>query len=64
VLVKSMAEIGKSLGKKTIAEYVETPELVVKLKGLGVNLGQGYLFGKPEVNLLAGNKISLDELMK
>jgi len=64
VLVKSMAEIGANLGKKTIAEFVETPELVVKLKELGVHLGQGYLFGKPEVNLLPGNVVSLDELMK
>jgi len=64
VLVKSMAEIGKNLGKKTIAEFVETPELVVKLKELGVHLGQGYLFGKPEVNLLPGNVVSIDELMK
>jgi len=64
VLVKSMAEIGKNLNKKTIAEFVETPELVIKLKELGVHLGQGYLFGKPEVNLLPGNVVSLDELMK
>ena len=59
VLVKSMAEIAKQLGKKTIAEFVETPETVKKLKEMGVNLGQGYLFGKPEVNLLAGSSISL-----
>lgn len=64
VLVKSMAEIGKNLGKKTIAEFVETPELVEKLKELGVNLGQGYLFGKPEVDLLPNNSVSLPKLLK
>jgi len=63
VLVKSMAEIGKNLGKKTIAEFVETPDVVLKLKELGVTLGQGYLFGKPEINLLANHSISLEELM-
>ena len=64
VLVKSMAEIGKNLGKKTIAEFVETPGVVVKLKELGVDLGQGYLFGKPEVNLLADDAVSLSQLIE
>ncbi|MCK5189735.1 MAG: EAL domain-containing protein, partial [Methylococcales bacterium] len=47
VLVKSMAEIATKLGKKTIAEFVETPETILKLKELGIDLGQGYVFGKP-----------------
>ena len=64
VLVKSMVEIARKLGKKTIAEFVETPETIEKLRELGINLGQGYVFGKPEINLLPDDKISLTALMR
>ncbi|HHE64697.1 MAG TPA: EAL domain-containing protein, partial [Bacteroidetes bacterium] len=63
VLVKSMAEVAKKLGKKTIAEFVETPETILKLKELGINLGQGFIFGKPETNLLPHVSISLEKLV-
>jgi len=63
VLVKSMAEIATKLGKKTIAEFVETPEIIVKLKEMGIDYGQGYVFGKPEEALLSGNTVSIRELM-
>ena len=64
VLVKSMAEVATKLGKKTIAEFVETPETISKLKELGINLGQGYVFGKPQSSLLPHVSISLAKLMK
>ncbi len=63
VFVKSMVEIASKLGKKTIAEFVETPEAVIKLREIGVNLGQGYLFGKPEINLLHNDAISITDLI-
>ncbi|MDF1583773.1 MAG: EAL domain-containing protein [Methyloprofundus sp.] len=52
ILVKSMAELATKLGKKTIAEYVDTPEAIEKLREIGVNFGQGYIFGKPDIHLL------------
>jgi diguanylate cyclase (GGDEF)-like protein len=52
VLVRSMVEIASQLGKKTIAEFVETPAVISKLKEIGVDYAQGYLFGKPETTLL------------
>jgi EAL domain-containing protein (putative c-di-GMP-specific phosphodiesterase class I) len=58
-----MAEIAKKLGKKTIAEFVETPEAIVKLKEMGINMAQGYIFGKPELTLLPNNTISLVKLI-
>ena len=64
VLVKSMAEVATKLGKKTIAEFVETPETILKLKELGIDLGQGYVFGKPEKNLLPQISISLLKVME
>lgn len=63
VLVRSMAEIATKLGKKTIAEFVETPETITKLREIGITLGQGYVFGKPDKNLLPDDKISLSDLM-
>jgi EAL domain-containing protein (putative c-di-GMP-specific phosphodiesterase class I) len=51
-LVKSMVDIAVKLGKKTIAEFIESPNTALKLKELGVNFGQGYAFGKPERHLI------------
>lgn len=59
ILVKSMVEIAGKLGKKTIAEFVETPNIALRLKEIGVNLGQGYAFGRPERTLLEGHQISM-----
>ncbi|OAI11201.1 diguanylate cyclase [Methylomonas lenta] len=63
ILVRSMVEIAGKLGKQTIAEFVETPNIALKLKQLGVNLGQGYAFGKPERNLLESHQVSLAILL-
>ena len=62
-IVKSIVEIVTKLGKKTIAEFVETPETIELLRKMGINFGQGYVFGKPEINLLPGDKILMTELM-
>lgn len=35
-------------GCRLVAEGVETHEEAGTLRALGVNLGQGYLFGRPE----------------
>jgi len=63
ILVKSMVEIAGKLGKRTIAEFVETPNIALKLKEFGVNLGQGYAFGRPERNLLDGQQVALSILL-
>ncbi|MDP1614910.1 MAG: EAL domain-containing protein, partial [Methylococcales bacterium] len=63
VLVRSIVEIATKLGKKTIAEFVESPEVVTKLQEMGVDLAQGYIFGKPERTLKVSNVISIYRLM-
>ncbi len=45
--VKSMVEIAKSLGIKTVAEQVEDQETVDILHSLGVDYAQGYHIRKP-----------------
>jgi len=48
VLIKHMASLCRELGVITIAEMIETHETAQTLKALGVTLGQGWAFGKPE----------------
>lgn len=47
VLVKSIIEIGRAFGKRTVAECVENQELFDQLKVLGVDYVQGYHTGRP-----------------
>ncbi len=53
-LVKSIHEIGQLMGKKTIAESVETEAIHDKLREIGVDFCQGYNIGRP---LPIGDKI-------
>ncbi len=47
-LVKSMVEISKTLGKKTVAEFVESEEVLEMIKSYGIDHAQGYYIGKPD----------------
>ncbi len=47
-MVRSIVEMGKSLNKNIVAEFVETENIALKLKELGVKWGQGFLYHKPE----------------
>ena len=46
-MVKSIHDIGKSLGKTTIAEFVENDEIKQALVRIGVDFAQGYGIGMP-----------------
>ncbi len=47
----SMATLCRQIGIETIAEMVEDAELAKFLDECGVNLGQGYYFGKPDFDI-------------
>ena len=51
VMVKSMVEIAKALGKKIIAENIEDAKTLKILQDMGVDYFQGYYFGAPLENL-------------
>jgi diguanylate cyclase (GGDEF)-like protein len=46
-LVRGIAQLAHSMGIETVAEYVETPMLCMRLIDLGVQFGQGYALGYP-----------------
>jgi len=46
-IVKTIHELSHLFGKKTIAEYVESEEIIEKLKEIGVDYAQGYHLGRP-----------------
>ena len=46
-MVKSMNDIGHSLGLRTVAEYVESPMILHALRKIGVDYAQGYAVHKP-----------------
>ncbi len=47
-MVKSINEIGQLMGKKTIAEFVESKIVLETMQALGVDYAQGYYFNRPE----------------
>lgn len=63
VLVRSMHQIAKKMGKKTIAEFVECPKTIEILREIGINYGQGYIFGRPSEQLLDVNSVPLAHLI-
>ncbi|MDA8227157.1 MAG: EAL domain-containing protein, partial [Desulfitobacterium hafniense] len=58
-LVQAMNAVANTLGKKTIAEFVENKNVLKILKELNIEYGQGYFFGKPSIlsSFLQNNKI-------
>ncbi len=46
-MVRSINEIGSVMGKRTIAEFVESADVLDMLRGIGVDYAQGYYLGRP-----------------
>ena len=46
-MVKSIIQIGQSMGLETIAEYVENKAILELLRDLGIDFVQGYEIAKP-----------------
>lgn len=47
LLVKSTIDLAHGLGMKVTAEGVETPTALALLRGMGCDMAQGYLIGRP-----------------
>ncbi|WP_026339176.1 EAL domain-containing protein [Psychromonas ossibalaenae] len=46
-MINSIISIAKNKNIKTVAEGVETKEMLLELKGLGCDIYQGWYFSKP-----------------
>jgi diguanylate cyclase (GGDEF)-like protein/PAS domain S-box-containing protein len=48
-MVEVINHIGHVMGKRTIAEFVETAQIEVALREIGVDFAQGYLIERPQL---------------
>lgn len=51
-IVRAIVGLGRGLGKVVVAEGIETEAQALRLRQLGCQLGQGFLYGRPEPKLL------------
>jgi diguanylate cyclase (GGDEF)-like protein/PAS domain S-box-containing protein len=47
MLVRALSQVAQAFGKKSVAEFVETAEIIELLREYGVNYAQGFYLGKP-----------------
>jgi diguanylate cyclase (GGDEF)-like protein len=47
-IVQAIVRIAQVTGRKTVAEWVETPDLVERMRELGLDYVQGYAFSRPQ----------------
>ena len=45
--VRCFAEVARVVGVKTVAEFVDRPEVLAKLRSMGIDYAQGYLLHRP-----------------
>ncbi|GAB2653488.1 EAL domain-containing protein [Vibrio panuliri] len=48
LMVRSINDLAKQMGKNTVAEFVENSQIIDLLMELGVDYAQGYMIGKPK----------------
>lgn len=48
LMVRSIHELTKQMGKTTVAEFVENEQILQALQLIGVDYAQGYLFSRPQ----------------
>ncbi len=53
-IVAAVVQLGKSMGLKVVAEGIESPLQLSRLRAIGCSSGQGYLFGRPRPADLIG----------
>jgi diguanylate cyclase (GGDEF)-like protein len=46
-MVRAITQLARTMGMDTVAEFVETDELRMRMAGLGVDFGQGFAIGRP-----------------
>lgn len=57
-VIGAINDIAHSVGKRTVAEYVDRPDVLSALLACGVDFVQGYYVGRPTVDLLGSYRQS------
>jgi diguanylate cyclase (GGDEF)-like protein len=57
-LLQRLVEVAETLGAEIVAEGIESRDDLTLLRDLGVRLGQGWLWGKPDTHYFRRNKAS------
>ena len=60
-IISAMTKLCKSLNVTTIGEMVETEAQAKALQQIGIDLGQGYLFGRPEAKIVMESTVKRPE---
>ena len=60
IFVRALNDVAHGLDKQVIAEWVETPEALNLLLGMGTQFGQGFLFQRPAPLSELGVHVELD----
>ena len=55
-IIQSIVQIAHSVGKRTVAEFVENVDVLRLLKNKGVDYVQGYYISKPQAEI-SSNRI-------
>jgi Amt family ammonium transporter len=57
-LVQGVAQLARSMGIETVAECIETPEVLARIERLGIDCAQGFLYGAPRAleEILGGSE--------
>ena len=61
--IRGILQLAHEFRLDTVAEYIESEAVARRLASMGVQRGQGYLFGKPEPLELALHKLQEEEHM-
>lgn len=62
-MVRAIAQLAHTMGMETIAEFVETDELRMRMAALGVDFGQGFAIGRPQPLAEVLSDLALYEVM-
>lgn len=62
-MVRAIAQLAHTMGMETVAEYVETDELRMRMAALGVDYGQGFAIGRPQPLAEVLSDLALYEVM-
>ncbi|MCU0975946.1 MAG: EAL domain-containing protein [Steroidobacteraceae bacterium] len=62
-MVRAIAQLAHTMGMETVAEFVETDELRIRMAALGVDYGQGFAIGRPQPLAEVLSDLALYEVM-